>query len=168
MNDTVIHSLAFGLATHNSKQEIIEVYYPQPVVNPDSALSSLLLAACSIQAANNTVIEIDENVASTLVKELRGAEYAEHATQIQQMNDGQGQLILCVLFEDSAPSSVPEAYLKLHLLSHRLAKPHSLNLDGLFAVLHNLAWTNDRSGRIARTPTTSQTARRVSGSFLGG
>lgn len=159
MNDTVIHSLAFGLATHNSKQEIIEVYYPQPVVNPDSALSSLLLAACSIQAANNTVIEIDENVASTLVKELRGAEYAEHATQIQQMNDGQGQLILCVLFEDSAPSSVPEAYLKLHLLSHRLAKPHSLNLDGLFAVLHNLAWTNEGAIDLEELPERQLQAR---------
>jgi len=121
MNDTVIHSLAFGLATRNSKQEIIEVYYPQPVVNPDSVLSSLLLAACSIQAGHNCVIDIDENVVPTLVAELRAIEYTEHATQVQQMNDGQGQLILCVLFEDSAPSSVPEAYLKLHLLSHRLA-----------------------------------------------
>jgi 2,3,4,5-tetrahydropyridine-2-carboxylate N-succinyltransferase len=33
-------------------------------------------------------------------------------------------------------------YLRLHLLSHRLAKPRSLNLDGAFGLLANVAWTN--------------------------
>ena len=33
-------------------------------------------------------------------------------------------------------------YLRLHLLSHRLAKPRSLNLDGAFGLLTNVAWTN--------------------------
>ena len=42
----------------------------------------------------------------------------------------------------SAPASIPEAFLKLHLLSHRLALPHQLNLGGGFGVLKNLAWTN--------------------------
>jgi 2,3,4,5-tetrahydropyridine-2,6-dicarboxylate N-succinyltransferase len=43
---------------------------------------------------------------------------------------------------DAAPVSAPDAYLRLHLLSHRLAAPHSLNLDGLFSVLTNVAWTS--------------------------
>ncbi|MCW3016382.1 MAG: 2,3,4,5-tetrahydropyridine-2,6-dicarboxylate N-succinyltransferase [Solirubrobacterales bacterium] len=43
---------------------------------------------------------------------------------------------------DAAPKDVPDAYLRLHLLSHRLAVPHSLNLDGLFGVLHNVVWTS--------------------------
>ena len=43
---------------------------------------------------------------------------------------------------DAAPASVPDAYLRLHLLSHRLVAPHGLNLDGLFGTLVNLAWTN--------------------------
>jgi 2,3,4,5-tetrahydropyridine-2,6-dicarboxylate N-succinyltransferase len=42
---------------------------------------------------------------------------------------------------DAAPASVPDAYLRLHLLSHRLARPHEINLDGIFGVLVNLAWT---------------------------
>jgi 2,3,4,5-tetrahydropyridine-2,6-dicarboxylate N-succinyltransferase len=41
-----------------------------------------------------------------------------------------------------APQSVPDAYLRLHLLSHRLVRPHGLNLDGIFAVLPNVVWTN--------------------------
>ena len=43
---------------------------------------------------------------------------------------------------DEAPSDVSDAYLRLHLLSHRLAQPRTLNLDGLFGVLTNVAWTN--------------------------
>ncbi|MEI2733242.1 MAG: 2,3,4,5-tetrahydropyridine-2,6-dicarboxylate N-succinyltransferase [Dermatophilaceae bacterium] len=43
---------------------------------------------------------------------------------------------------DSAPSLVADAYLRLHLLSHRLVAPNSINLDGVFAVLPNVVWTN--------------------------
>ena len=35
-----------------------------------------------------------------------------------------------------------DAYLRLHLLSHRMAKPHELNLDGIFGLLANVIWTN--------------------------
>jgi 2,3,4,5-tetrahydropyridine-2,6-dicarboxylate N-succinyltransferase len=41
-----------------------------------------------------------------------------------------------------APKSASDAYLRLHLLSHRLALPRSLNLDGMFGQLANVAWTN--------------------------
>jgi 2,3,4,5-tetrahydropyridine-2-carboxylate N-succinyltransferase len=43
---------------------------------------------------------------------------------------------------DSPIGSVEEAYLKLHLISHKVFKPNSLNLDGLFKHLPNVAWTN--------------------------
>jgi 2,3,4,5-tetrahydropyridine-2,6-dicarboxylate N-succinyltransferase len=43
---------------------------------------------------------------------------------------------------DVAPTSTPDAYLRLHLLSHLLAAPNSLNLDGLFAQLPIVVWTN--------------------------
>jgi 2,3,4,5-tetrahydropyridine-2-carboxylate N-succinyltransferase len=45
------------------------------------------------------------------------------------------------LVDNSAPKSVEEAYLKLHLLSHRMVKPHETDLDGLFGLLPNVAWT---------------------------
>jgi 2,3,4,5-tetrahydropyridine-2-carboxylate N-succinyltransferase len=39
------------------------------------------------------------------------------------------------------PTDVADAYLRLHLLSHRLVRPRTINLDGLFGVLTNVAWT---------------------------
>ncbi len=42
---------------------------------------------------------------------------------------------------DVAPASTPDAYLRLHLLSHLLVQPNSLNLDGIFAHLQIVAWT---------------------------
>jgi 2,3,4,5-tetrahydropyridine-2-carboxylate N-succinyltransferase len=43
---------------------------------------------------------------------------------------------------DSAPTDAFDAYLRLHLLSHRLVKPHGLSLEGIFGVLPNVAWTS--------------------------
>jgi 2,3,4,5-tetrahydropyridine-2,6-dicarboxylate N-succinyltransferase len=40
------------------------------------------------------------------------------------------------------PADAYDAYLRLHLLSHRLIRPHQANLDGLFGVLANVAWTS--------------------------
>ena len=41
-----------------------------------------------------------------------------------------------------APQDAADVYLRLHLLSHRLAKPRTLNLDGAFGLLSNVAWTS--------------------------
>jgi 2,3,4,5-tetrahydropyridine-2-carboxylate N-succinyltransferase len=48
------------------------------------------------------------------------------------------------VIEDLAapPAGTADAYLRLHLLSHRLVRPRELNLDGIFGVLPNVAWTN--------------------------
>jgi 2,3,4,5-tetrahydropyridine-2-carboxylate N-succinyltransferase len=43
---------------------------------------------------------------------------------------------------DDEPADAYDAYLRLHLLSHRLIQPHAANLDGLFGVLANVVWTN--------------------------
>ena len=43
---------------------------------------------------------------------------------------------------DNAPQDAADAYLRLHLLSHRLVKPHGLNLDGVFGLLTNVVWTS--------------------------
>jgi len=43
---------------------------------------------------------------------------------------------------DGAPADAADAYLRLHLLSHRLVTPHGVNLDGLFGILTNVAWTS--------------------------
>lgn len=43
---------------------------------------------------------------------------------------------------DAAPTNAADAFLRLHLLSHRLVKPHGVNLDGIFGLLTNVAWTS--------------------------
>lgn len=43
---------------------------------------------------------------------------------------------------DEAPADTYDAYLRLHLLSHRAVKPHDLNVDGIFGKLANVVWTN--------------------------
>jgi len=43
---------------------------------------------------------------------------------------------------DAAPADTADAYLRLHLLSHRLVAPRTVNLDGLFGVLPNVVWTS--------------------------
>jgi 2,3,4,5-tetrahydropyridine-2,6-dicarboxylate N-succinyltransferase len=50
---------------------------------------------------------------------------------------------LCVSADlDQPPADSADAYLRLHLLSHRLVRPNSMNLDGIFKVLPNVAWTS--------------------------
>ena len=43
---------------------------------------------------------------------------------------------------DKPPADTADGYLRLHLLSHRLVRPNSMNLDGIFAVLPNVCWTS--------------------------
>ncbi|MEO5608061.1 MAG: 2,3,4,5-tetrahydropyridine-2,6-dicarboxylate N-succinyltransferase [Ornithinibacter sp.] len=43
---------------------------------------------------------------------------------------------------DAAPVDAADAYLRLHLLSHRLVQPNTINLDGLFGALANVVWTS--------------------------
>ena len=43
---------------------------------------------------------------------------------------------------DAPPADTADAYLRLHLLSHRLVAPRTINLDGVFGVLPNVVWTS--------------------------
>ena len=64
---------------------------------------------------------------------------------LQGKNDATGTEsvgIGVVIDLDQPPASIPDAYLRLHLLSHTLVAPNSINLEGLFGVLEIVAWTN--------------------------
>ncbi|MFM8620766.1 MAG: 2,3,4,5-tetrahydropyridine-2,6-dicarboxylate N-succinyltransferase [Candidatus Nanopelagicaceae bacterium] len=52
------------------------------------------------------------------------------------------ELVSIQIDTDSAPADAKDAYLRLHLLSHRLVKPHGQSLDGIFGLLTNVVWTN--------------------------
>jgi 2,3,4,5-tetrahydropyridine-2,6-dicarboxylate N-succinyltransferase len=52
------------------------------------------------------------------------------------------QVVHVVIDLDAPPADPSDAYLRLHLLSHRLVRPNTINLDGIFGVLNNVVWTN--------------------------
>ena len=47
-----------------------------------------------------------------------------------------------VIDTQAAPTSATDVYLRLHLLSHRMVEPRTINLDGAFGLLTNVAWTS--------------------------
>lgn len=59
-----------------------------------------------------------------------------------EARDVQRAFVRVVVDLDAPPSDVADAYLRLHLLSHRVVAPHGLNLDGVFGVLVNVVWTS--------------------------
>ena len=60
----------------------------------------------------------------------------------------------------SAPTDVHDAYLRLHLLSHRLVRPNCLNLDGIFGLLPNVAWTTFGPCETSHVPQARMAARK--------
>ncbi len=64
---------------------------------------------------------------------------------MESRDDDRGVRVVTVTVEidlDTAPQSAVDAYLRLHLLSHRLVQPNTINLDGIFGVLANVVWTS--------------------------
>jgi 2,3,4,5-tetrahydropyridine-2-carboxylate N-succinyltransferase len=67
------------------------------------------------------------------------------STPPRTVDDRRGVEIVPIVVEidtAAAPRDASDVYLRLHLLSHRLAKPRTLNLDGAFGLLANVAWTS--------------------------
>ncbi len=52
------------------------------------------------------------------------------------------QAVAVTIDTDDAPAGASDAYLRLHLLSGRLMRPRTINLDGVFGALANVAWTS--------------------------
>ncbi|MDX3002795.1 2,3,4,5-tetrahydropyridine-2,6-dicarboxylate N-succinyltransferase [Kribbella solani] len=68
--------------------------------------------------------------------ELVAAEGTDDLRQVRR------EVVVTELVLADAPAGVADAYLRLHLLSHRLVQPHGVNLDGIFGALPNNAWTS--------------------------
>lgn len=69
----------------------------------------------------------------------------------QSLNDAVGtddvrkvrrEVVSCEIDITQPPQDAVDTYLRLHLLSHRLVKPHGLSLDGIFGLLSNVVWTS--------------------------
>ena len=74
--------------------------------------------------------DADSNLAGLeLVDEPRGVETRVVTTKIDDLS--------------RPPGDPTDAYLRLHLLSHRVYKPHDINMEGIFGVLNNVVWTTE-------------------------
>ncbi len=135
-------SLAFGSATKNRDGKIIEVFFPHPVLNPSEQLVKALGDVVGYQQGNQA-IEVSAAQSATLAEIFAANNQSASASFASQAASSKQPLVLVILENDQSPQSVAEGYLKLQLISHRLVKPHGTVLDGIFGLLHNIAWTNE-------------------------
>lgn len=165
MSNTELHSFAFGLPTTNSAGDIIEVYYPMPMFKPEAELAAAFTAACKVEPGSNTHLMVTRELGQTLATILAQQGHKSLSEELHTLIASDHSVILCLIGKDAPLTSIPEAYLKLHLLSHRLTLPHTLNLTGLFGVLRNLAWTTEGAIDLPDLPA-RQLAARLQGRVL--
>lgn len=156
-------AFAIGIGTKNSKGEWLEVFYPQPVFQPEPVLIDALKTACDY-SEGNLAIEVDGGELEALANAL-DASHPLQAAFARTCIESDKPVVITVLESDAAPQSTPEVYLKLHLLSHRLVKPHQQNLTGMFSLLHNVAWTNQGAIDLEELPS-AQLQARLNGELL--
>ena len=135
-----LFSVAFGVGTQNRQGNWLEVFYAQPMLRPAGELVAAIAPLLNYDGGNQA-ITISTTLAAQLADAVKPIDGTQHAL-LTRLAESQRPLVVTLLAEDTALSSTPEAYLKLHLISHRLVKPHGLNLAGIFPLLPNVAWTN--------------------------
>lgn len=155
---TTLYSYGLGVGTKNSRGDWLEVYYPAPMLGGNEILSQIF-TACVDYRGDNQAYTLTADALTKLTDALEQAGEHAQAALARKLNASSRPVVATLLGEDAAPSSVPEAYLKLHLISHRLVKPHATNLDGIFGVLPNVAWTNAGAIDIQELPERQFNAR---------
>lgn len=109
---------ALGLATVTYDGTVLDVWYPAPKIDePVSDTGTQRLDEVPQQFADLAGPDEDRGVARIPVE-----------TTITDLTN--------------PPVDAYDAYLRLHLLSHRLIKPHGANTTGIFGLLANVVWTN--------------------------
>ena len=116
-----------GLATISDVGDrVLDTYFPSPRLGPPPPGAAPGTAEIDAHAAANLQVHALAEAAGH--DELRRARLVTVLTVIPDLG--------------APPSGAHDAYLRLHLLSHRLAAPRGLNMDGIFGVLSNVVWTS--------------------------
>src|SRR4051794_41091651 len=114
-----------GLATLTADGTVLDTWYPAP------ALSGADQGETGTQQIG--VLELEG---------LLGTDF----TGLVRSDDARGVQVVAVATTIADLSAPPvdahDVYLRLHLLSHRLVRPHAVNLEGQFGLLTNVAWTS--------------------------
>jgi 2,3,4,5-tetrahydropyridine-2,6-dicarboxylate N-succinyltransferase len=157
-------ALAIGLGTKNTNGNWLEVFYPQPVHQPSAAMMTAVRTALSEYEGGNQALEIDGGDLTALADALEAVD-ATQAAIARACIESDKPVVITLLETDAQATSTPEVYLKLHLLSHRLVKPHGVNLAGMFGLLPNVAWTNKGAVDLSELPA-AQLEARLNGEIL--
>lgn len=112
-----------GLATLAADGSVLDTWFPAPELGSATASGTARLTA-----ASETATVPGELAALAGRDQDRGTQTVVIRTEISSLHD--------------KATDAYDAYLRLHLLSHRLVVPHGLNADGLFGVLTNVVWTS--------------------------
>ncbi|MCW5249439.1 MULTISPECIES: 2,3,4,5-tetrahydropyridine-2,6-dicarboxylate N-succinyltransferase [unclassified Streptomyces] len=117
-------AVAAGLATIAADGTVLDTWYPAPELSdgPGPSGTERLTAERAAELLGGGA------TAATGPDTRRGVEVVAVRTVIASLDD--------------KPVDTHDVYLRLHLLSHRLVRPHGQNLDGIFAHLANVAWTS--------------------------
>ncbi len=118
-----------GLATVTPDGTVLDTWYPSPVVNDADTTDP---ATTEPGTALLSTVEIAQALGESATKLL--GEDPERGVEVIGVK--------VTIDLDAAPTDTYDVWLRLHLLSHRLIKPHGANLDGLFGLLTNVVWTN--------------------------
>lgn len=135
------YAFAIGVGTQNNQQEWLEVFYQRPLLNPEQGIINAASESLGYSGGNQS-IEVDADRLARLSDALSAGGYAEQAQLASQCKDSIRPVVVTLLETNDKAGTTPEVYLKLHLLSHRLVKPHGVKLEGIFGLLPNVAWTN--------------------------
>lgn len=135
-------SLAFGTATKNRDGKIIEAFFPNPVLNPSDTLVAQLTQVSGYEGGNQ-VIEISPAQCGDIASAFEANGDSTSASFANKAASSVQPLVLVLLATDEKPQNIAEGFLKLQLISNRLVKPHGTVLDGIFGLLHNIAWTSE-------------------------
>ncbi|MEU8926841.1 2,3,4,5-tetrahydropyridine-2,6-dicarboxylate N-succinyltransferase [Kitasatospora sp. NPDC048545] len=117
-------AVATGLATIAADGTVLDTWFPAPVLAAEPGPAGTVRLT-----AEQAEAELGTGAAEALRADARrGVEVVAVRTTIASL--------------DEKPLDTHDVYLRLHLLSHRLVKPHGQNLDGIFGLLANVAWTS--------------------------
>lgn len=153
-------AIGLGIGTKNAMGDWLDSFFPAPIFQPANDLVTELRSQLNIDSGNQTV-----ELSAEQIDALTKSSNSDIASIAPSLKNSQQASVLVIIETDDTASSTPEVYLKLHLLSHRLVKPHGINLNGIFALLPNVAWTN--KGPIDLNELADkQLAARINGDFL--
>ncbi len=129
-----MHGFGLGVVSENAEGAILDVFYPTPLGEVTGVLSDALSGVCG---------RLDRSDLKTLANDARSAGDDALAALSDRLSESPVSVVASSLVANVAPVSVEDAYLKLHMLSHRLVKPHGTDLTGVFGLLPNVAWTDE-------------------------